>query len=104
MPESRLVRFFYVPYNAPARPLSANLKLPSRRLLAIMPRKVIIGADPGIDDAVAITLALFDPELEVVAVTATGGNIFPSQATKNVQTMIQQLDPTRRPRIGGHPD
>ena len=57
-----------------------------------MPRKVIIDADPGIDDAVAITLALFDPDLEVVAVTATGGNVFPSQATKNVQTIIEQLD------------
>jgi purine nucleosidase len=69
-----------------------------------MPRKVIIDADPGIDDAVAITLALFDPELEVVAVTATGGNVFPSQATKNVQTIIEQLDPPRWPRIGAAPE
>ena len=69
-----------------------------------MPRKVIIDADPGIDDAVAITLALFDPDLEVVAITATGGNVFPSQATKNVQTIIEQLDPPRWPRIGTAPE
>ena len=32
-----------------------------------MGRKVIIDCDPGIDDAVALALALFDPRLEVVA-------------------------------------
>ncbi len=30
----------------------------------------IIDCDPGIDDAVALALALFDPRLEVLAVTA----------------------------------
>lgn len=69
-----------------------------------MVRKVIIDADPGIDDAVAITLALFDPGLEVVALTATGGNVFPAQATKNVQTIVEQLDPPRWPRIGAAPE
>ena len=69
-----------------------------------MARKVIIDADPGIDDAVAITLALFDPDLEVVALTATGGNVFPAQASKNVQTIVEQLDPPRWPRIGTAPE
>jgi inosine-uridine nucleoside N-ribohydrolase len=69
-----------------------------------MARKVIIDTDPGIDDAVALTLALFDPALEVVAVTATGGNVFPAQATRNVQTIIEQLDPPRWPRIGAAPE
>jgi purine nucleosidase len=65
-----------------------------------MARKVILDVDPGIDDAVALTLALFDPRLEVVAVTATGGNVPPEQATKNVQTIIEQLNPPRWPRVG----
>jgi len=69
-----------------------------------MPRKVIIDTDPGIDDAVAVTMALFDPTLEVVALTATAGNVFPSQATRNVQTIVEQLDPPRWPRIGAAPD
>jgi purine nucleosidase len=69
-----------------------------------MARKVIIDADPGIDDAVAITMALFDPALEVVAITATGGNVFPGQATRNVQTIIEQLDPPRWPRVGTAPE
>ena len=65
-----------------------------------MARKVILDVDPGIDDAVALTLALFDPALEVVAVTAMGGNVSPEQATRNVQAIIEQLDPPRWPRIG----
>ena len=65
-----------------------------------MARKVILDVDPGIDDAVAIAMALFDPRLDVVAITATGGNISPEQATKNVQAIIEQLDPPRWPRIG----
>ena len=43
-----------------------------------MPRKVILDVDPGIDDAVALAIALFDPRLDVLAVTATGGNVDPA--------------------------
>ncbi len=68
-----------------------------------MARKVILDVDPGIDDAVALALALFDPRLEVLAVTASGGNVPPQQATRNVQTIIEQLDPPRWPRIGAAP-
>lgn len=65
-----------------------------------MPRKVIIDCDPGIDDAVALTLALFDPRLDVVAVTATAGNVPADQAGRNIQAVIEQLDPPRFPRLG----
>ncbi len=68
-----------------------------------MARKVILDVDPGIDDALALALALFDPELEVVAITATGGNVPPAMATTNVQKVIEQLDPPRWPRIGAAP-
>ncbi|MGH7135328.1 MAG: nucleoside hydrolase, partial [Pirellulales bacterium] len=56
--------------------------------------------DPGIDDAVAIALALFDPRLEVVAITAVAGNVSAEQATRNVQAIVEQIDPPRLPRIG----
>jgi len=56
--------------------------------------------DPGVDDAVALCLALSEPKLEVLGVTATGGNVMPEQATVNVQTLIEQIDPARWPRIG----
>ncbi len=65
-----------------------------------MARKVILDVDPGIDDAVALAMALFDPRLEVVAVTATAGNVSAAQATSNVQSIIEQLDPPRLPRVG----
>ncbi|QEG36622.1 nucleoside hydrolase [Bythopirellula goksoeyrii] len=65
-----------------------------------MARKVILDVDPGVADAVALCLALFDPKLEVVAVTATGGNVGPKQATLNVQALVEQLDPQRWPRVG----
>ncbi|MCA9186481.1 MAG: nucleoside hydrolase [Pirellulaceae bacterium] len=65
-----------------------------------MARKVIIDCDPGIDDAVALCLALFDPRLEVLAVTATEGNASADQTTRNVQAVIEQLDPPRYPRLG----
>jgi len=68
-----------------------------------MPRKVIIDCDPGIDDAVALALALFDPRLEVLAVTASGGNVSPDQATANLQSLLKFLDPPRLPRVGVAP-
>jgi inosine-uridine nucleoside N-ribohydrolase len=65
-----------------------------------MARKVILDVDPGVADAIAMCMALFDSRLEVVATTATGGNVSPDQATRNVQALIEQLDPRRWPRIG----
>jgi len=65
-----------------------------------MARKVILDVDPGVGDALAVCLALAMPELEVVAVTATGGNVSPRQASLNVQALIEHIDPPRWPRIG----
>ena len=65
-----------------------------------MARKLIVDCDPGIDDAVALCMALFDPRLDVVAVTATGGNVPGDQASRNVQALIERLEPLRYPRIG----
>ncbi|MCP4189433.1 MAG: nucleoside hydrolase [Planctomycetaceae bacterium] len=65
-----------------------------------MPRRVIIDCDPGIDDAVALCMALFDPRFEVVAITATAGNVDARQSSRNVQTIIEMLDPPRWPRLG----
>jgi inosine-uridine nucleoside N-ribohydrolase len=65
-----------------------------------MPKKVILDVDPGIDDAMALCMALFDPRLDVVAVTAVAGNVPADLATRNVQAIIEQLDPPRWPRVG----
>lgn len=65
-----------------------------------MARKILLDVDPGIADAMAVCFALGDPGLEVVAVTATGGIVSPVQATRNVQALVEQLDPQRWPRVG----
>ena len=65
-----------------------------------MERKIIIDCDPGIDDTVAICMALFDPRLEVLAITATAGTIAADQSTSNVNAIVHQLDPSKHPRIG----
>ena len=65
-----------------------------------MPKKVILDVDPGVDDAIALSMALFDPRLEVIAVTAVGGNVPAHIASRNVQAILEYLDPPRLPRIG----
>lgn len=65
-----------------------------------MAHKVVLVADPGIDTAVAIALALYDPQLEVVGIAATAGNISAEEATRNVQVAVDYLDPPRWPRLG----
>lgn len=65
-----------------------------------MAQQVVLVADPGIDGAVAATLALFDPDIEVLGLAATAGNVTADQATQNVQILVEQVDPPRWPRIG----
>ncbi len=65
-----------------------------------MTRKIIIDCDPGIDDAIAIAIALFDPRLDVLAITASAGTVDADQATNNVTAIVTHLDPPRYPRIG----
>lgn len=65
-----------------------------------MTRKIIIDCDPGISDAVALCLALFDPRLEVLAITASAGVVDAQRATTNVRALVGLLDPPRYPRLG----
>jgi inosine-uridine nucleoside N-ribohydrolase len=64
-----------------------------------MPRKVLIIADPGIDTAFAVALALNDPNLEVVGLLPTAGNVSAEQATANVHTLIDVIDPQKWPKL-----
>src|SRR6266581_4206314 len=65
----------------------------------IMARKIIIVADPGIDTAFAVALAFNDPNLEVIGLIPTAGNIPAEQATANVHTIIDVLDPPKWPKL-----
>jgi inosine-uridine nucleoside N-ribohydrolase len=63
-----------------------------------MPKKVILVADPGIDTAFAVALALHDPDLDVIGLLPCAGNVSAQQATLNVNVIIDQVDPPRWPR------
>jgi len=53
------------------------------------PRKVIIDCDPGIDDAVAIVMAMQHPGFEILGITTTFGNATIDQATKNALRIVE---------------
>ena len=54
-----------------------------------MSRKpVIIDTDPGIDDAVAIAIALFAEELDVRLITTVGGNVGIEHTTDNALKLV----------------
>ncbi len=63
-----------------------------------MPKKVILIADPGIDTAFAVALALHDPNLDVIGLLPCAGNVSAAQATANVNILIEQIDPAKWPR------
>ena len=54
-----------------------------------MPRKLIIDTDPGIDDAMAIYLALASPELDIVGLTTVFGNVHVDLATTNALRLLE---------------
>ncbi|MBJ7537368.1 nucleoside hydrolase [Marinomonas transparens] len=54
-----------------------------------MARKIIIDTDPGIDDAMAIFFAFQAPELEVLGLTTTFGNVSVELATQNAITLTE---------------
>ena len=56
------------------------------------PARVIIDQDGGIDDALALILALRSPELDIVAITAVSGNVTVDQATTNALRVVQLLN------------
>jgi purine nucleosidase/pyrimidine-specific ribonucleoside hydrolase len=61
---------------------------------------VVIDTDPGLDDALALLLALRSPELEVVGITTVCGNVPVGQATKNLFRVLQLLDPPPAVLVG----
>ena len=64
-----------------------------------MPQHVIIDTDPGVDDALALILALQSPELCVEAITTVSGNVHVDLATHNALTVLGLFPPERRPPV-----
>ena len=55
-------------------------------------RKIIIVCDPGIDDALAIMLAVNSPELEIMAITTVSGNVPSDMGAVNAKKVLKQLN------------
>jgi purine nucleosidase len=55
------------------------------------PRRVIVDTDTGIDDAVAVVLAVAEPALDVVAVTSVFGNADVEHTTANTLTLLERV-------------
>jgi inosine-uridine nucleoside N-ribohydrolase len=57
------------------------------------PRKIIIDTDPGIDDAIAILLALSSPEeLELLGIVAVAGNLPLALSERNARRVCELAD------------
>jgi inosine-uridine nucleoside N-ribohydrolase len=69
-----------------------------------MSEKVALLCDPGIDGAFAVSLALIDPQMDVLGLLATAGNVSAERATKNMHILVEHIDPQRWPRVGAAPD
>jgi len=55
-------------------------------------KKVIIDCDPGIDDSLAIILALKSEELEVKGITIVSGNVHGKKGAENALKILKELD------------
>jgi len=62
-----------------------------------LPRKLILDIDPGIDDAISLAIALFDPRLDILAVTATGGSVSPSRRRRTSRRSSRSSTPRSSP-------
>ena len=68
-----------------------------------MPRRIIIDTDPGVDDAVAILLALASPELEVVGLVAVAGNLPLAVTELNARALVELAGRPDIPVVAGCP-
>ncbi|HRA53029.1 MAG TPA: nucleoside hydrolase [Thermoflexales bacterium] len=66
-----------------------------------MTRKIIIDTDPGVDDAMAIYLALRSPELELVGLTTIFGNSNVEATTRNTLNLLHVAGRTDIPVARG---
>ena len=55
-------------------------------------KKVIIDCDPGIDDALALMLALRSPELEILGITVVSGNVPAKKGASNAQKVLHWMN------------
>jgi|Deesub1362B_J571_1020462.scaffolds.fasta_scaffold03498_4 purine nucleosidase/pyrimidine-specific ribonucleoside hydrolase len=57
----------------------------------MMGKRIILDTDGGVDDALALILALRSPQFRVEAITVTYGNVSVEQASQNIQLLLRIL-------------
>ncbi|MRI35458.1 nucleoside hydrolase [Endozoicomonas sp. OPT23] len=53
---------------------------------------IIIDTDPGVDDAIALLMAMVSPELEILGITTVAGNVTQELAYDNARRLVQLAD------------
>ncbi|MGI6033564.1 MAG: nucleoside hydrolase [Coriobacteriales bacterium] len=66
-----------------------------------MAKKIILDCDPGHDDAVAILLALGNPEIDLLGVTTVGGNQSLDKVTYNARAVLEAAHGQQIPVYAG---
>lgn len=57
----------------------------------LMPKKIILDCDPGIDDAMAIAYAVGSPDIELTGITTVAGNVGLDKTTANALRLREFL-------------
>ncbi|MBS1965489.1 MAG: nucleoside hydrolase, partial [Chloroflexi bacterium SZAS-1] len=66
-----------------------------------MPRRVLLDTDPGIDDSLAILLALASPEIDLAGVGVTGGNCPLEDGVRNALNVLAVANRSDMPVFSG---
>jgi len=66
-----------------------------------MPQRVVMDTDPGIDDSLAILLALASPEIDLAGVGVTGGNCALADGVRNALNVLATAGRTDMPVHAG---
>ncbi|HEX9638010.1 MAG TPA: nucleoside hydrolase [Acidobacteriota bacterium] len=53
------------------------------------PRRIVLDIDPGIDDAIAVLLAIQSPELQIEALTVVSGNVIVELGAENALKLVE---------------
>lgn len=70
-------------------------------MLKNMPKHIIFDTDPGIDDALAILLALASPELALDGISTIHGNASTAQTTRNALAVLELANASHVPVYKG---
>ncbi len=64
-------------------------------------KNILLFTDPGIDDSIAIMYALLHPDINLLGIVTSYGNVEKEQATDNVAYLLELANQTTIPIIGG---